>query len=313
MSELVDLSPHLIRSRDAETSSKELSKDIMHLIDVPHKLFSSAWFKLVLRDIPLLLRKLQRSSICIFAMPHPLDPIFYLICKLNRCEIISVIHDAKAHPGESWPKKRTAINRIRNSDHTIFLSNFVANSIPLDRNIQFDICNFPSQMSKCEPAEKYILYAGRMKKYQGITLLLESWNIAKELLPDYKLLIAGEFNQNIPQESTISSIQKWLSHDELSLLISKSSLLVLPYLEASQSGLFMQAASFGVPIVATPVGGLIEQVSGYRGSMLSEDLTAKSFSAAIVEGIRLPRGNVFTYSNVDLSAVLKRKYFSDSH
>ena len=313
MDELLDLSPQLIRSRDAETSSKVLSKDIVHLLDVPHKLFSSSWFKLVGRDIPLLLRKLQRGSVCIFAMPHPLDQIFYFVCKLKECKIISIIHDAKPHPGESWPKRSTAINRIENSHHSIFLSNYVASSIPFDRKSQFDICNFPSRKAKCEPAEKYILFAGRMKKYQGITLLLESWNIAKGLLPEYKLLVAGEFNQKLPEESRISSMQKWLSHDELDLLISKSSLLVLPYLEASQSGLFMQAASSGVPIVATPVGGLIEQVSGYPGSILSEDLTAESFSAAIVEGISLPRGNVFTYSNVDLSTVLKREYFSKYH
>jgi glycosyltransferase involved in cell wall biosynthesis len=311
MDELIDLSPNLIRSRDAETASKTLSKEIVRLIDVPHRILTSAWLKLAFRDIPLLLRRLPRGSVCVFAMPHPLDPIFYFICKLKECRIISIIHDAKSHPGERWPKDKTAIDRIQNSDRTIFLSHYVASSVPFDRKNHFDICNFPIRVATCAPAEKYILFTGRMKKYQGLELLLESWLIAERLLPGYKLLVAGDFNQELPKKSDISFIQKWLSPDELDSLISRSSLLVLPYLEASQSGLFMQAASFGIPIVATPVGGLIEQVSGYQGSVLSKDLRAESLAAAIIEGVRLPRGKEFTYSNLDLNMVLKREYFSE--
>lgn len=311
--ELSTLSPIFLRARDAEGVPTDDLNNTLKLIDVPHQLFTSSWFKLLFRTIPFLIRNIHPGSLCIFSMPHPLDSLFYSICKIRKCTVVSFIHDDKPHFGEKWPKSSTVKKRMKITDHAIFLSDYVASKMIYVKCEKVDVCSFPTRKTTTAASENFILFAGRMKKYQGLPTLLESWEIAKAFLPGYRLLIAGETDAEIPDDPSISVIRRWLSHEELEILISKSALLVLPYLEATQSGLFMQAASAGVPIVATPVGGLTEQVSNYPGSLLSHDITAGSIAEAIIEGVKLPRGEQFTNKNPRLIELLTIEYFSNHH
>jgi glycosyltransferase involved in cell wall biosynthesis len=157
--------------------------------------------------------------------------------------------------------------------------------------------------------EGYVLFTGRIKLYQGLELLLESWKIASPLLPKLKLIIAGEFKGDLPHLDGLMIINSWLSRESQEDLISRCTVLALPYLESSQSGIFMQGVEFGVPIVATPVGGLIEQSANYPGSILSSSTNSQDFADALVRAVTLPRGEQFLKSYLDIQEVLITKYF----
>jgi glycosyltransferase involved in cell wall biosynthesis len=55
-------------------------------------------------------------------------------------------------------------------------------------------------------------------------------------------------------------VNRWLSHEELAQILSDHDVAVAPYVEASQSGVIAAAFGAGLPVIATPVGGLVEQV-----------------------------------------------------
>jgi glycosyltransferase involved in cell wall biosynthesis len=56
---------------------------------------------------------------------------------------------------------------------------------------------------------------------------------------------------------------------------------VLPYQEASQSGVLPIAQHLGLPALVTPVGGLLEQVEGGRSGFVADDSSAHGLARSI--------------------------------
>jgi glycosyltransferase involved in cell wall biosynthesis len=68
---------------------------------------------------------------------------------------------------------------------------------------------------------------------------------------------------------------RWVPDSEMAPLIASSRCLVLPYREASQSGVLPLALAHGVPVIATSVGGLAAQLAdGKSGFVVRPDPTA---------------------------------------
>jgi glycosyltransferase involved in cell wall biosynthesis len=61
-----------------------------------------------------------------------------------------------------------------------------------------------------------------------------------------------------PERFTV--INRYVPADEQAALFREAAVVVLPYLEASQSGVVPIACAFGKPVVVTDVGGLPEVV-----------------------------------------------------
>jgi len=76
-------------------------------------------------------------------------------------------------------------------------------------------------------------------------------------------------------------INKWLTNSEIENLVNKSNLVVLPYIEASQSGVIAIAHSLSTPVVVTPVGGLVDQVIEGENGLIAADVTPKALAMAI--------------------------------
>jgi glycosyltransferase involved in cell wall biosynthesis len=74
---------------------------------------------------------------------------------------------------------------------------------------------------------------------------------------------------------------RWLDETDIAAALLHSDLLILPYVEASQSGVAPAAASAGLPVVATPVGGLEEQVRHGVTGLIAESTAPASLAAAI--------------------------------
>jgi glycosyltransferase involved in cell wall biosynthesis len=82
---------------------------------------------------------------------------------------------------------------------------------------------------------------------------------------------------------------RWVPDSEIGALIAWADILVLPYVEASQSGVAPTAIAAGRIVVGTRVGGLTEQLSNERLARLCEP-NAASLAKALCELLReLPR------------------------
>ena len=101
-------------------------------------------------------------------------------------------------------------------------------------------------------------------------------------------------------------VNEWLTHAQIDKIQSRYDVIVLPYIEASQSGVVMSAFGAGIPVIVTPVGGLSEQVEdGVTG------LVAQAPSGdAIADCIRWMANDRALYSKLIVNIGNHRQDFS---
>lgn len=118
-------------------------------------------------------------------------------------------------------------------------------------------------------SDKVLLFFGYIRKYKGLMYLLEAM---PEILKsnNVKLLIAGEFyddekpyREKIKQlgiEKNIVLLSDFMPDEKVRYFFSACDCLVLPYTDATQSGIVQIAYYYDKPSVVTDVGGLSEVV-----------------------------------------------------
>ncbi|NNE27828.1 MAG: glycosyltransferase family 4 protein [Saprospiraceae bacterium] len=198
---------------------------------------------------------------------HPWNLLFVLWANILKCRTIVTVHDFKTHAGER-SRLIEAIQRVqmRLANKVVFLTNFVRRQA-LDWNesirgksilIAHPIYSGISINTLGHSRALRILALGRMHTYKGMELLLE----ATEDLDMDCLTIAGlGASRHAPLKGNIRIIDDWLSNDRIQELLLEHHVMVLPYLEASQSGVLALGIAAGMPMVVTRVGGLTEQVT----------------------------------------------------
>ena len=82
--------------------------------------------------------------------------------------------------------------------------------------------------------------------------------------------------------SSVELINKWIPNNEIFKYFENIDFVVVPYIEASQSGVIMLAYTFGKPVIVTDVGGLPEQVFDDTGIVISSG-EYKALAAAILK------------------------------
>ena len=250
------------------------SSKIRQMFDVPTRK----------RAVNSILADLENKNISrvYFLMPHPWD--LYLAKRIIRTGKIQVwrgIHDLRRHPGDFWPNGFTIRKLIKYSTTLVCFSSYIENQLlefgkPVLRAQLFEV----TRKSKKTFSEGSILFVGRIRKYKGLTLLAKAWPLI--LNAKKSLTVAGD--GRIPQELKkidMQIINTWLTNSEIENLVSKSNLVVLPYIEASQSGVIAIAHSLSTPVVITPVGGLVDQVIEGKNGLIAAEVTPKALAMAI--------------------------------
>ncbi len=125
------------------------------------------------------------------------------------------------------------------------------------------------------PERRRLLMFGRMEAYKGLGTLLEAVAILRREGVPFELRLAGRGSEldrlqgAVEADPSITAIRKYLSVGEAVAEFQSASAVVLPYLEATQSGVV--AAAFGNhrPVLATHVGGLVDSVRpGITGTLV---------------------------------------------
>jgi len=118
-----------------------------------------------------------------------------------------------------------------------------------------------------------ILFFGRIREYKGLEVLISAFPIIKNAVPQAKLLIVGEgdiapYRSKLSELQDVEVINRWINDDEVNEIFLKSNILVLPYIDSTQSGIIPIAYMFKIPVVATKVGGIPEQIEDGRTGLL---------------------------------------------
>ncbi len=114
--------------------------------------------------------------------------------------------------------------------------------------------------------KKYILFWGQIQSHKGVDILLSAMLKVHEQIPDLKCVIAGggTFSFDINPFMTldyIKIINRFVSMNELSELLSGCLFVVCPYKDATQSGVVQNTFSMSVPMIVTNVGALPQSVT----------------------------------------------------
>ncbi len=160
-----------------------------------------------------------------------------------------------------------------------------------------------------------ILFLGIISRMKGSELLIE----AMKLLPDYTLQIVGRFvdgehekeiRKMVDGAKNIKFRFEWVTDKERWDYLKNSDIVVLPYLQAHQSGVLNDAVSVGVPVVVTRAGALHEMVEQFGFGEIVE----KS-PKAIAEGVRKVSKNYSTYRKglVEYRKVANWKAVAERH
>lgn len=233
----------------------------------------------------------------VFSMPSPYDIPLSIAIKIKGHKIFRVIHDAKAHKGEIWPDPISLRILVYTSDYLIVLSKFVNRQLekrydkPILQIIHpilpfvFEHESKIQENNEEADLHSYVLMIGRIKKYKGLDLLLKSWNNFKD--SSFNLLIVGESKTNKSNnQSNIHYVNKWVSNYEICHYIFHAEVVVFPYLEASQSGLLPIVRYFNKKTVVSNVGGLAEQVAGYKNAIILNKLNPTLLAEAIQDSLQ---------------------------
>ena len=124
-----------------------------------------------------------------------------------------------------------------------------------------------------------ILFFGKVRKYKGLSVLLEAMPKVLHRL-DCRLEIIGEFYDSIDKynrlirklglETAVRIDNRYVPNEEVPGIFERADLLVLPYVSASASGVAQIALSNALPVIASSAGGLSEAViDGVNGLIFS--------------------------------------------
>jgi glycosyltransferase involved in cell wall biosynthesis len=136
--------------------------------------------------------------------------------------------------------------------------------------------------------EALVLFFGRIWEYKGLEYLIRAEPSITARCPQAKIVIAGKGEDLSHYRRIMSNPDRFIVHNEYvsdekrAELFRRASLVVLPYIEASQSGVVRIAYRFGKPVVATTVGGLPELVDHGRTGYLVPPRDANALADAIV-------------------------------
>ena len=245
-------------------------------------------FRLRNRTIKKMMEDFEKNEITrvYFLLPHPWDlSLAKRIIKQGGIEVWRGIHDVRRHPGDLWPTGLTIQKLISYSTSLVCFSEHIEKKLiksgkPLVRSFLFEVNQEPKYMS----SEGSVLFVGRIRKYKGLDLLAKSWPLVSD--PKKSLTVAGKgADTSRLQQVGANIVDKWLSNSEIEDLIRNSKLVVLPYIEASQSGVIALAHSLSTPVVVTPVGGLIDQISVGKNGLIARTISPKSLAEAIDEAL----------------------------
>jgi len=110
------------------------------------------------------------------------------------------------------------------------------------------------------PTRPRILLFGRLEPYKGVRVLREAMETIWRTRPDVKLEVAGQGPEArlVRGDPRIDLRPRYVPEERLDEMFGRASVVALPYLEASQSDVGLQAIGRGVPVVVSNVGSLAE-------------------------------------------------------
>jgi glycosyltransferase involved in cell wall biosynthesis len=227
-------------------------------------------------------------------MPHVWTP---LLPRPREVRYAVVVHDAAAHPGDaSGLVTRWLLRDAVRADRLVTLSAHVARQLTargfaaerirvLFHPILGSAAMPAGGIDKTNGKAPSFLFFGRVMAYKGLPLFVEACEILKGERLQFGLAVVGEGDLG-PLRPRLEALaaeidNRWIAHEEVAAVMARFDAVVLPNIEASQSGVAATSLGHGLPVIATPAGGVVEQVKDGETGLLAEGISAEALAAAM--------------------------------
>jgi glycosyltransferase involved in cell wall biosynthesis len=138
-----------------------------------------------------------------------------------------------------------------------------------------------------DPTKRSILFFGRMELYKGLDVICDALRILDERGVAYEITIAGrgpaidQLQSQLARMPRVTLVARFVPPAELSALLQHAQVIVLPYRDATQSGVLGAAFGNHRPVVASRVGGLPDVVKDGINGLLVEPGDPKMLADAL--------------------------------
>jgi glycosyltransferase involved in cell wall biosynthesis len=275
-------------------------RDDLFAIDTCHRRLQAFLYYGYVRNLrnglkQRLLRDNTRAVVSL--MPHLWSPLVAPVIRRAGVRHVAVVHDVDSHTGDRYGLiNRWLLREAAAADHVITLSEAVACRLVAAGKIRekkITVLFHPdlNYGARVGPGENQggplrVLFLGRILPYKGLDLFV---NAIARLRSDGVRLnvgVVGDGKIDPVIRAKLSALgaeieNRWIRHDEFNGILSRYDVVAASHTEASQSGVIAAAFGAGLPVVATPVGGLVEQVIHNVTGLIADAATAPAFAEAI--------------------------------
>lgn len=268
-----------------------------------------AVWRFLMHDIRRLKKYFKSKRVDTFYIPmvHPLSLPVLSMFRRKGVPTFFTFHDVKPHVGERTlhylPIHRAASRLASKADVVTLLTgrfkDYVArkyragkrNDIIITPHPVFNSYNECAIGEKTAPITAYnFLFFGRIVRYKGLDILADAYRRLSSERDDVSLRIvgSGDFTPYAEQYASLSRVtidNRFIPDSEvISYFRMPGTIVVLPYTEASQSGIIPIAMSEQAQLVVTNLDGLMEQTENGSLAIVAEP-TADSLYMALKKSV----------------------------
>lgn len=226
--------------------------------------------------------------------------------RLGPVPLLTTVHDAQFHPGDTSSQRVPHIVRdilVKRSDALLVHGEtmraqahtngalrskrlFAFPHVPLRA---FHRLAAENGWQRPEDGAFRVLFFGRVFAYKGVEHLLAAADIVRGRNANVEFTIAGagpdweRFKYRAESMRNVRALDRFIPTEEAARLFAEADLLVLPYIEASESGVLMMAMPFGLPVVASRVGQMAATVVAAGAGVVVPPADAPALADAILQ------------------------------
>ncbi len=219
----------------------------------------------------------------------------------GKYPLVSTFHDVKPHLGEERLSRRFSMYWARRRSKGIFVHGeklrktmIQEYGVPGDKvkAIPFGE-HYTSPLKEYERADltedgNLVLFFGRIHEYKGLEYLIKAEPLITREVPDARIVIAGEgedfqkYREMMVNKDNFIVYNYYVEPWKGAELFQRCSVVALPYIEASQSGVAIAGYGFKKPVVVTDVGSIPEIVDEGKTGFIVPPRNPEALAQAII-------------------------------
>lgn len=270
----------------------------LYLIKYPKHVYYPSILSTMLAIIKQI--KAFKPDVIHFQVPNMFLCLFFPFFK--KYPLIGTFHDVKPHVGEGSLSQRFVFYCSRKFSNQIIVHG---------RKLKEQMIkgyNLPNRKvhaisigeHRVTPFKKYkrndlkedgdlVLFFGRIWKYKGLEYLIKAEPMITKEVQNAKIIIAGtgedfkKYEDMMINKESFIIYNYYISYKKGAELFQRCSIVVLPYIEASQSGVIPTAYGFKKPVVVTDVGSIPEIVDDGVTGFIAPPRNPEALAEAIIK------------------------------